>query len=107
MRPNRAVVIRHGAVARLIDCNRSDSPPGERGLASEGGRSPAGAIFRCDPGKEAVAGVGGKNPARSLAAIESQGIGGEILAPESLLKALPQASGFGGQFLCLSLQSQR
>ena len=46
-----------------------------------------------DAGEEALPGVGGPHPAGPLVAVQGQGVGGQLLAPECLLEPLAQRLG--------------
>ena len=99
VRPDRAVVVRHRVVAHLVGVEGADPPAGEGGLVEQGVGHPPGARPAGDPREQAVPRVRGPHLAPPLLAVERQGVGGDLLAPEVLLEFLAQLLGLPLQLL--------
>ena len=90
VRPDGAIVVRHGIVARFAVRDRANSPTGERRIADQRVGGAPRPLVADDPGHEAVSRIGGAYSAGPLVAVQRQGIGGEVVAPEGALETLLQ-----------------
>src|SRR5581483_8961350 len=90
MRPHRTVVIGKRIVAGLGAGAGPNAPSGEGDVAHQSLSHAPASLGGGDSGEQAMSGVGGAHPARLLAAVERQGIGSQVAAPEPLLELCPQ-----------------
>src|SRR5262249_28417565 len=88
VRPDRAVVIRHRIVARLARGYGSHPPAGKRLGAKQHLRHARSPFTIDNAGEKALACVRRSDPARLLVAVQGQGVGANVVAPERRLEAL-------------------
>src|ERR1700761_6412658 len=90
MRPDRAVMIGHRIVAGLVQRDGADAPAREEMRPQQIDRDLAGTVLADHAAEQEMPGVRRAPRARLLFAVQRQGVGAELLAPESVLKALGQ-----------------
>ena len=93
MGPDGAVVIGERVVARLPLRQGADAPTGKAFAGHQPVGDPRRAIIGGKPAQQHMAGIGAAYPAGPLGAVQSQGIGPEILEPEGGLEAPLQLPG--------------
>ena len=77
---------------------RTPQPENDSGASSVRATRPARSAVG-DAGEQALAGVGGAHAAGPFPAVEGQGVGVEVFAPEGRLEALPQRRRLAVQFV--------
>ena len=93
MRPDRAVVIGHGIVARLGGGHGADAPAREEVAVHQLVGDAGGAVGSGDAGQQHMPGVRGADTAGLLGAVQGESVGAEIIAPECGLEALAKLVG--------------
>src|SRR5213075_2171280 len=100
VRPDRTIVIRHRIVARLAASYCPNSPSGKGCFIRQGCRNTPRMFLGSDACKQTMTSIRRSHPARTLAAVQSDGICGNIFTPEDFLEPAAQALGLVLQLSC-------
>ena len=99
MRPDRTIVIRHRIVARLTAGYRANSPSGKGCFIGQCGRNAPRVFLRRNTREKTMTSVRRSHPAGPLAAVQRQGVCGNVFTPEDFLEPAAQALGLVLQLL--------
>src|SRR5881227_507033 len=84
-------MIRHRIVARLIARYRANSPSGKGCFISQCSRNPTRVFLRRNTREKTMTSVRRSHPAGPLAAVQCQGVCGNVFTPEDFLEPATQA----------------